>query len=343
LTASDRRHTLARVINDQLPNRLVEGRTSVKGRQEVERLRSGIVLSVIALVMSVALGPGGGPASRLVAAQSFECAQAATPAVSQAAVAPPVAEDAATPAAAFPEEGGELTVFAAASLTDAFNSMKETLESDHEGLTITYNFGGSPTLVTQLAEGAAADVVALASLRQMDAAIEQEVIAGEATNFAQNRLAIVVPADNPADVQTPVDLAKDGLTLVVAAAEVPVGQYARESVCKMGNDETRFGEGFVSKVAANVVSEEDNVKAVLTKVAIGEADAGFVYTTDVTADVADDVLLIDIPTEVNVIARYPIAAAAGGDAELAQAFIDYVLGKDGQATLVEFGFEPFAA
>jgi molybdate transport system substrate-binding protein len=108
----------------------------------------------------------------------------------------------------------------------------------------------------------------------------------------------------------------------------------------MGEDTATYGEGFVDKVAANVVSEEDNVRAVVTKVATGEADAGVVYTTDVTADVAGDLQTIEIPAAVNVVAKYPIAAVKGGNAALAAAFIDYVLGPDGQATLQQFGFEP---
>jgi molybdate transport system substrate-binding protein len=108
----------------------------------------------------------------------------------------------------------------------------------------------------------------------------------------------------------------------------------------MAEDAAAYGAGFVDKVAANIVSEEDNVKAVVTKVSIGEADAGVVYTTDVTADVAGQVLEVAIPPAVNVIARYPIAAVAGGNAGLARAFIAYVFGPAGQATLATFGFEP---
>lgn len=272
-----------------------------------------------------------------VGAVTIECAPPATPAASSGAAAA-TPETAAAPAE-FPAEGGDLTVFAAASLTDAFGQIKTDLEAAHAGLTITYNFAGSQALVTQLSEGAEADVFASASNGQMTAAIDKGVIEGKSTVFTQNRLAIVVPADNPAGVQTYADLAKDGLKLVLALPEVPVGQYARQSICTAGADTATYGEGFVEKVGNNVVSEEDNVRAVLSKVQLGEADAGIVYTTDITAEVATDVLQIEVPAAVNVIAKYPIAAVKGGDAALAQAFIDYILGPEGQATLQAFGFE----
>lgn len=271
-----------------------------------------------------------------VGAVTLECPPPATPAAASTA-ASPAAE---TAPAEFPAEGGDLTVFAAASLTASFNQMKTDLEAAHPGLTITYNFAGSQALVTQLSEGAEADVFASASNAQMKAATEKGVIEGKATVFTQNRLAIVVPKDNPAGVTGLADLAKDGLKLVLALPEVPVGQYAIQSICTAAGDTATYGDGFVDKVGASVVSQEDNVKAVLAKVQLGEADAGIVYTTDITADVAPDVTQIEIPAAVNVVAKYPIAAVKGGDAALAQAFIDYVLGPEGQATLQSFGFEP---
>jgi molybdate transport system substrate-binding protein len=294
--------------------------------------------ALLALLMALLLGPlaGMGGAGTVLAA-TIECAPA-TPAASGGGAATPVPAE--WSEVAFPEGGGELTVFAAASLTDSFNQIKSDLEAANPGLTITYNFAGSQALVTQLTEGAPADVFASASNAQMKNAVEGGVIDGTATVFTQNRLAIVVPKDNPAGVTGPADLAKDGLKLVLAQAEVPVGQYARQSICTAGQDTATYGEGFVEAVGANIVSEEDNVKAVLTKVQLGEADAGIVYTTDITADVAEDVTLIEVPAAINVIAKYPIAPVAGGNADLAAAFISYILGPEGQATLQQFGFEP---
>jgi molybdate transport system substrate-binding protein len=290
---------------------------------------------LLALVMATFTGGAGSFAQGV----AIECAPAA-PAATAVPAASPAAEEPAAEPAAFPEAGGELTVFAAASLTASFNQMKTDLEAAHPGLTITYNFAGSQALVTQLTEGATADVFASASKAQMDKAVEGGVIEGKATVFTQNRLAIVVPKDNPAGITSPADLGKEGVKLVLALADVPVGQYARQSICTAGADTATYGDGFVEKVGANVVSEEDNVKAVLTKVQLGEADAGIVYTTDITEDVAPDVTLIEIPAAINVIAKYPIAPVKGGNAELAAAFIDYVLGEEGQATLASFGFEP---
>jgi molybdate transport system substrate-binding protein len=266
---------------------------------------------------------------------TIECAPPASPAAAAAreSTEPP-------PAVPFPDDGGNLMVFAAASLTDSFNEMKATLEAAHPGLSITYNFAGSPALVTQLKEGAEADLFAAASVAQMAAAQGAGVIAGELAIFAHNRLAIVVPSDNPASIASPADLAYDGVKLVLARPEVPAGQYARQSICKAAADTATFGEEFAARVGENIVSEEDNVKAVLTKVRLGEADAGIVYTTDVTAEVADEVLVIGIPEAINVIADYTIAPVAGGYAELAAAFIGYLLGPEGQATLVKHGFEP---
>ncbi|MGH2548937.1 MAG: molybdate ABC transporter substrate-binding protein [Thermomicrobiales bacterium] len=288
----------------------------------------------------------------IIAVGSF-IAVAATPAVSlaqEAITCAPPAATASTPAAAaaspaadadvaFPADAGTVDVFAASSLTDAFNAIGEDLEAANPGLDLVFNYAGSQALVTQLSEGASADVFASANTSQMKAATEAGVISGDSSIFAQNKLAIVVPKDNPAGIASFADLGKDGVKLVLAAADVPVGQYGRVAICNAGADTATYGDGFVESVAGNVVSNETNVKNVLAKVQLGEADAGIVYVTDVTSEVAADVTLIDIPTDINVIAKYPVAAVEGGDTVSADAFISYLLSADGQATLASFGFQ----
>ena len=298
--------------------------------------RSLVVLLVALSVLGLFGAPNAG-VKAVAQGATFDCPAPTTPTASgasSAAAASPVAMD-----VAFPEAGGELTVFAAASLTDAFEQMATDLEAAHPGLQITYNFGGSQALVTQLSEGAEADVFASANNAQMQAAIDNGSISGDPVTFVHNRLAIVTPADNPAGLVSPADLGTEGLKIVLAQAEVPVGRYARESVCLMSQDAASYGEDFVARVAGNVVSEEEDVRDVLAKVALGEADAGIVYVSDAAA-AGDEVQLIEIPEAVNIVATYPIAAVAGGDAALAEAFIAYVLSADGQATLSDFGFEP---
>ena len=281
------------------------------------------------------------PAVAFAQATPIDCASYVTPTPASSPVATTAPAD--TPVAspiAFPAEGGNLTVFAAASLTESFGEMKTQLEAANPGLTITYNFAGSQALVTQLTEGNAADVFASASNAQMKAAQDGGVIDGTPVVFTQNRLALIVPKDNPANIQTYADIANSGVKLVLAQSDVPVGNYARQSICKAGDDTATYGDDFVANVQNNIVSEEDNVKAVASKVALGEADAGIVYTTDVTADIKDQVVEIEIPQPVNVVAKYPIAPVKGGNAELADAFIAFVNGPDGQAILQKYNFEP---
>lgn len=243
--------------------------------------------------------------------------------------------------AAFPEGGGNLTVFAAASLTDAFGAVKTDLEAAHPGLAIAYNFAGSQALVTQLGEGAEADVFASANNTQMKAAQEKDLISGDPVMFVKNKLVIVTPADNPAGIDSPDDLGTAGVRLVLAQADVPVGRYAREAVCGMAQDTAAFGEDFASRVAGNVVSEEEDVRDVLTKVELGEADAGIVYVSDAFIG-SDKVQQVEIPADLNIIATYPISTVTGGDEALGDAFIAYVLSDDGQATLADYGFEPIS-
>jgi molybdate transport system substrate-binding protein len=261
---------------------------------------------------------------------------------------PPAAVDA-TPAStpdaaehdpvAFPAEGGDLTVFAAASLTDAFEAIEQELEAATPNLSITYNFGGSQALVTQLEEGAQADIFASANTVQMDAAIAAELVGGAPLPFARNHLVIVTPAGNPAAIERAADIGKEEILLVLAQSEVPAGRYARESVCRMSIDAATYGPDFVERVAANVVSEEEDVRDVLAKVALGEADAGIVYVSDAVA-AGDQVQVVDIPDEVNVIATYPVAVLAGDDEVLGSAFVAYLLSEEGQAMLERYGFQP---
>jgi molybdate transport system substrate-binding protein len=229
------------------------------------------------------------------------------------------------------DAGAELTVSAASSLTEAFGEIGDAFETATPGTTVIFNFGPSDGLAGQINEGAPVDVFASASPTWMDSVQDDGPGVTDRAAFAQNRLAIIVPADNPAGLESLNDLTEDGVQLVLAAEGVPAGDYAREI----------FENAGISKAAlANVVSNEEDVKAVITKVMSGEADAGIGYVTDVTPRVADQVTLIPIPDDVNVIATYPIAVVTGSqEAGLAQGFVDYVLG-DGQQTLAEYGFLP---
>ena len=297
------------------------------------RVAMAIMLAIATLGVPLGLSSNSTAAQEVTIDCPAPTVASPSPALQPAAVTPAV-----TPAP-FPERGGELTIFAAASLTDAFTAIAADLEAAQPGLAISANFGGSQALVAQLAAGAEADLFASANEAQMDAASQNGSIAGEPVTFAHNDLTIVTPADNPAGIMSPADLGNDGLRLVLAQPEVPAGRYARASLCAMEEEPATYGEGFVARVAANIVSQEEDVRAVLAKVQLGEADAGIVYRSDATA-AGDAIQTIPIPAAVNIVAAYPIAMVSGGDEPLAAAFIAYLLGPEGQATLQEFGFAP---
>ncbi len=235
---------------------------------------------------------------------------------------------------------GDITVFAASSLTAAFEEIGQSFHDANPDATATFNFGGSQDLRTQLEQGASADVVAFADTKQMDSAVESGVANRDYTIFAHNHLVVIVPADNPAGIKSLQDLANPGVKLVFANADVPVGNYSRQFLDKASAD-PKLGATYKDDVLANLVSEEANVKQVATKVQLGEADAGIVYTSDVTAELAEDVVMIEIPDALNVIADYPISQTLVSSNEMAAAaFIEYVLGKEGQAILESHGFIP---
>lgn len=233
-----------------------------------------------------------------------------------------------------------LNVFAAASLTDAFGEIGANFSAANPGTEVVFNFAGSNQLATQIGEGAPADLFASANATQMTAAIDSgRVLSSTQRTFARNRLVIVTPGDNPAGLTTLADLATPGVKIVFAAAAVPVGQYTLDFLDKADVD-AALGAGYKEAVTANVVSYEANVRAVLTKVTLGEADAGVVYTSDVGA-AADQVTQIEIPDALNTIASYPIAPLADSAYPgQAQQFIDYVLAPEGQQVLARYGFIP---
>ena len=218
----------------------------------------------------------------------------------------------------------EIKVFAAASLTAAFTELGQQYTSANGGTKVTFNFAGSQALATQIQQAAPADVFASADLANMD---KVKDLVGTSQNFASNLLAIVVEEGNPKGVKGLDDLARPDLKVVLAAPDVPAGKYAAEILGKAG-------------VAVKPVSQEDNVKAVVTKVSLGEADAGIVYVTDITAGGAK-VEGVDIPREQNVLATYPIATVKASRApDEAQAFMDLVLSAEGQQVLKQYGFLP---
>lgn len=225
----------------------------------------------------------------------------------------------------------ELTVFAASSLTAAFTQMGSDFEAANAGTTVTFNFGSSGDLAASIESEGTADVFASASGTYMDEVSDQVGVTGRA-DFVQNKLVVITPPDNPADITSLEDLANPGVQVVLAAEGVPVGDYSRQAL---------ESAGLTDAVLANVVSNEEDDASVVAKITAGEADAAMVYVSDVTSAVAPEVNAVEIPDDVNVIATYPIAVVTGtSNADAAQAFVDYVTGSEGQATLAEFGFLP---
>lgn len=236
-----------------------------------------------------------------------------------------------------PTPQAPLVVFAASSLTDAFNALGAAYEKKYPGARVQFNFAGSQTLAAQLDNGARADLFAAADMETMDRLRAKNLVRDTPRIFARNELAILIPANNPANLERVQDLNRAGLKIVIAAETVPVGKYTRQLIENFRHD-AGFGPEFPATFFANVVSEETNVRQVLTKVALGEADAGIVYVTD-AASAGDKVTVLDMPEGLNVTAAYPIAELnASAQAAQAQQFIAFVLSPQGQTILKQFGF-----
>ena len=236
-----------------------------------------------------------------------------------------------------------LTVYAAASLTDAFKELGKKFDADHPGLTTRFNFAGSQQLALQIEQGAPADVFASADQRWMSYATEKGLIGGEPSVFARNRLVAIVPRTNPARIGSLQDLTHRGIKLVVPAEAVPAGKYSRETLQNLASA-PGFPPEYNRRVLANVVSQEENVKAVVAKVQLGEADAGLVYRSDVTPAVARFVRVFEIPDPYNVIATYPIAVLkTARNPEAARQFVALVSSDAGQRVLQRHGMLPVAA
>jgi molybdate transport system substrate-binding protein len=216
-------------------------------------------------------------------------------------------------------------VFAAASLTEPFQELAHEFERGHPGIGVDLHFAGSPQLVVQIREGAPADVFAAADEANMQRVVAAGKTVGAPIVFARNRLTIVTGKDNPHGIASLADLARDDLRVVLCGPEVPAGRYAREALAKAG-------------VQVRSRSDEPSVKAVVSKVRLGEVDAGIVYVTDAIS-AGDRVAAVAIPDEHNVVGSYPIALlGTGGQRDAGEAFVVFVASATGQSILARFGF-----
>jgi molybdate transport system substrate-binding protein len=229
-----------------------------------------------------------------------------------------------------------LTVYAAASLTEALTALGRAFEANHPGTSVRFNFAGSQVLATQIEQGAKADVFASADRRWMQY-LEERSLVGWSTVFARNQLVVVVPRSNPGLIRRVSDLGRPGVKVVLAGGQVPAGAYSRLALHQLAAA-PGFPTDFERRVLSNLVSEEENVRAVAAKVQLREADAGIIYRTDVGAAIASQVRVLDLPECCNPIAEYPVAAVKGGQSQLAQAFIALLHSESGQQLLAERGF-----
>ena len=234
---------------------------------------------------------------------------------------------AAQPVAAAPKPSGDITIFAASSLTESFDAMAKQFEKKYPDVSVKFDYDASSNLATQINQGASADVFASADQDNLQKTIDSGAVTPPAVVFAKNRLEIAVEKGNPKKIKSLPDLQKSGLVVVLCADQVPCGKYATESLAMAG-------------VTINPSSKEENAKATLSKVSIGEADASIVYVTDVKAS-KGTTSGVKIADKQNVIATYPMGVVKESqNATTAKAWVQYVTSKDGQKTLRKFGFLP---
>jgi len=232
----------------------------------------------------------------------------------------------------------ELTVFGAASLTGALDKAKAAYGTANPGTSVTVSTDSSSALETQIEQGAPADVFLSADTTNPKKLVDAGLADGAAVTFAANKLTVIVPAANPAGIKTPADLAKPGVKVIAAGDEVPITRYAKQLVDDLAKEAT-YPADFATKYAANVASKEDNVKAVVAKIELGEGDAAIVYVTDARA--STKVTPVDVPDTANVPATYAgVVVKSSKNAAGAKTFLDWFAGPDGEAILAEFGFLP---
>ena len=241
---------------------------------------------------------------------------------------------------AFQSEDTTITLFAASSLTDAFQDLTEEFQRQHPELSFRTNFASSAQLAIQITQGANADIFASADERQMQLVTEHSDPVSEPVVFATNSLVILVPAENPAGVKSVPDLAEPGTELLLANPGTPLRSYS-DQVLSLLSERHQDGEIIRQRIMANVVSEEENARQVVAKIALGEADAAFAYRSDAESDLASDSLVIPLPRDLQIEARYPIVLIQNASqGEWGSRFLNFVLSPEGQKILHKWGFGP---
>ena len=244
--------------------------------------------------------------------------------------------------AAAAQDPPSLTIFAAASLSGPFRDLAGAFARRHPGTDVRLNFAGSQQLAVQLEHGARADLFASADERWMAYLADRGLLAAAPRLFARNRMVVIVPTTRRGPVRELADLARPGVKLVLAAAAVPAGRYSREVLARLEASGS-FPDGYARRTLANVVSEEENVRAVVAKVQLGEADAGMVYASDALGGAVAGLAVLAIPEELNVLASYPVAPLREArGAPSAAAFLGLLLGPEGRSILARHGFLPVA-
>jgi molybdate transport system substrate-binding protein len=284
------------------------------------------VVAAFALVL-VACTSSGEPTAPSIAAS--------TPASAPPSLAPSTAP--ASPSAA----AVELEIYGAASLKGALDATKPVYEASHPGVTLVMSTDASSALETKIEQGAPASVFLSADTTNPQKLVDKGLTTGPPVNFAKNILTVIVPIANPAKIKTPVDLAKPAVKVIAAGDAVPITKYANMLVANLSK-QPGYPANFVALYNANVVSKEDNVKAVVAKLELGVGDAGIAYVTDAKA--STKVATVDVPPSANVVATYAgVVVKASPDTAAANAFLTWFAGPDGQAILSGFGFKPPSA
>jgi molybdate transport system substrate-binding protein len=247
------------------------------------------------------------------------------------------ASPASAPASAAPAAGA-LTIYGASSLKAALARVKAAYEAAYPGTTLTISTDSSSALEAQIEQGAPADVFLAADTTNPQKLVTRNLASGAPVKFAGNLLSVIVPTANTAGISTPADLARSGVKVIAAGDAVPITKYATQLVANLAR-ETGYPSSFAAAYAANVVSREDNVAAVVSKIELGEGDAAIVYVTD--ARTSTKVTTIAVPADANVPATYSgVVVGASKDGAAARAFLTWFSGPAGQAILASFGFLP---